>query len=158
VNRIRVIFYVFMAVAAIALFAQPASAARETHVSFDKGTNTLSYSITGGDAVTYQVHFITSGCVSAAVDSADLIGPNDTGQVVLSCLTSDASGQVLVQFCEGIICFDTHTLNFKCTDDCTILDLPRVPTSSNWGLIILISLLILSAFVVIRHRKVTSRI
>ena len=154
-NRNSVVICIITVLAVCALFAQPASAARETHVSYNPVTQTVDYSITGGDPVTYTIHVLPSGCVDTTSSPVDLQGPNDSNHVSISCVTSSSSGQIAVQFCEGVICFDQKTINFKCLDDCTIVAMPRVPATSIWGLIILSSLLILTAVVVIRRRRVT---
>ncbi len=150
----RNLLRILVLVLAISAITVSSASAQDVRAWFDASTNMLHYEVTNGDAVEYTIHLIDTGCVSVAPGADTLLqGPDDAAQVEVICDDPGSKGQVEVQFCEGVICFEFKKLQFQCRDNCDLINNPApVPASSTWGLAVLLGLLALTAVVVIRKR------
>jgi hypothetical protein len=125
------------AVAVLVIFSQPALALPETHIAFDPSDQTVKVGISGGDAITYTIEVIPSGCVDTVAGTIDLIGPDDSGSVSLVCVGEDTNGKAQAAYCVGENCFDTKQVILVCRADCDLLEAGQLPALNKWSMLVL---------------------
>jgi hypothetical protein len=132
--------------------AQPDGSCR-----FDVATQSVEFSISGGQAVDYDVKIRPTGCIQLFNEDDSVVtvqGPEVSGSVKLECIWDDSTGHVEVEFCQGGggACFDECEFEVECTRGDGICSI-SVPSVSEWGLLILLLLLLASGAYVVRRRR-----
>jgi len=137
--------------------ASEALAQLSTSCEFNVGTQSIDWSISGGNPVWYFVHPVGTGCIESAVEIDSVMGPDASGSFELNCVpgVGNRSGHINIPVCEGENCFINYEFDFNCTPDCDIF-IASVPSMTEWGLVVLFSLLVLTGGYLIRRKRATA--
>lgn len=140
----------------LALSAQPILAQTQTAAHYDAATQSIVVSIANAVDTIYDVHVLPTGCVDTLFGTVHLNGPQDEGFVDLTCLGGSSGGTVAVQFCLGLVCFETIYIPMGCQSDCTLYSVSQVPSVSFWGLLALVILLGSASIWFIRRKRLAA--
>ena len=156
-NRSKTTFVLALLVLTTLFVVSSANAQdRRFTCTYDAETGVIAYAVIDGDAVEYSVNATSGGSVSVAATPTNLDGPDDNDTVGIA-VSAEGQGWIQLEFCEGPVCFVQIILYFQADSDGQsgfILTNyhERVPTTTTWGLIILMALLIASGAYVARKR------
>lgn len=140
----------------VALMALPATAEIVTTAVYNPATQQIEYSLTGGqNGVLYDIKAITSGCVDTLNSPPDLDGPDDSDVVGVIC-NGPGAGTIVIEFCEGPVCFSAIPVRLTCSESCAIRESMAVPGLTGYGLAALATVLLLTGAFLRRRRQVTA--
>lgn len=139
--------------------ASDALAQLETTCEFDSATQSIHWTVTGPDVeeVNYIVKPVGSGCISPAFEADSVMGPIVEGDIPLNCLPNEGQGcgTVEVPICQEDLCFIIYYFTFKCGPECIISEKQEcLPSISEWGMLVLLTLLVITGAYLIRRRRV----
>ncbi|MCK4657152.1 MAG: IPTL-CTERM sorting domain-containing protein [candidate division Zixibacteria bacterium] len=147
--------------AVIAFLAVPSATdalAQTSTCVFDPASQHVKFTITG-DPVEYNIHPSFEGCSEVDTNTITLMGPAISDSIPVSCLIGEGYGCGLVEVavCEGENCFDFYTFNLKCGADCIITETDDcLPTISEWGMLVLLTLLVITGAYLVRRKRATA--
>lgn len=132
-----------------AVFAQA-----DVEYNFDEVNQQIEVVITGGSTWMVLHTDFDESCVGQAT-APDSVNGSGTIILELECLKANGSGYADVQVCmgNGGPCFDRKEFYLKCDGNCHIWEVTFVPTTTEWGLIVLLVLTIASGAYLIRRRR-----
>jgi hypothetical protein len=114
----------------------------------------LEYGISGGTG-TYTITTNVTGCVGLSGAAPSLTGPVDEDFVGVVCNTSNSTGTITLQICQGQVCFSSYQFRFACTQTCEVSQLQgAAPGLELFGIVALI--LILAAAGALTMRRQTA--
>jgi len=131
--------------------------ALDTSCEFHPATGTtgyLVYSVTAGAGGTeYTATTDITGDMQLVGAAPALTGPDDIDSVGVECLTANGSGTAHVEICALPICYGIYDIGIKSNGDCSMFEVPFVPSMTEWGLIVLFALLLGTGAYVIRRKR-----
>ena len=148
--------------ALVLFFALPLSSnalAQDHTMDFDSVTQSIVWTVSNGDAVYYFVHPEGSGCIESAVELDSLLGPNGTSSFQLNCVGGPGNLRGLLEspICEEENCFYNYEIGFKCGPECIIKQRDEyIPSISEWGMLVLLTLLVITGAYLIRRKRATA--
>ena len=149
-------------IAMVAFLALPTATdalAQTSTCDFDSASQTFQWSISGGDAVWYFAHGQGEGCIDTNEVLDSLMGPSGSSSFSMICAPGEGKGcgTVSVPVCEGENCFDIHNFNFRCIADCHLIETDDcLPTITEWGMLVLLTLLVITGVYLIRRKRATA--
>jgi hypothetical protein len=148
----------------IAFLAVPSATdalAQTGFCEYDSASQHYRFTITGGDAVEYLIHPSWEGCTEVDTNTIVLMGPEIYDSIPVTCLVGEGHGcgYLEVALCEGDLCFEYCSVNLKCGADCIITESDDcLPTITEWGMLVLLTLLVITgAYLIRRKRAIANR-
>ena len=125
----------------LAISTAPGAYAISTTCVYNPTTQMIEYSISDGvNGQIYEIHLIVDGCITGDTPST-ITGPNGSAQVSVSCGSADGFGTARLEICDDIVCFKMYNLYFRCETDCELRYIgDGAPSSTNWSIIIILSI------------------
>ncbi|MFH2037710.1 MAG: hypothetical protein ABIJ45_15015 [Candidatus Zixiibacteriota bacterium] len=158
-NRTSILMLGLTVFTALIVFTAPGAFAISTNCIYNPETQMIEYSVSDGAVgQTYIVNLIASGCVAGSATPPTLTGPNDSDQIGVVCNGGDGFGTIKVEICDDVVCFKLYNLYFRCEADCELRYIGNGASSiTDWGVLILLSLLTITGALFARKMFVTAK-